>query len=103
MRIASIEKRYKVSEDKIRELDTWLPRLKQQIREFFELSNSVRAVFLQVDDFYHLARADQPLVVDYIHRLLEGPAALFQAGDPEACQHVICGSSGAANRSSGEE
>ena len=28
-----VEQRYKVSEDKIRELDTWLPKLKQQIRD----------------------------------------------------------------------
>jgi hypothetical protein len=47
----------------------WLPRLKAQIREFFELSNTVKAVFLQVDDFYHLNRTDQPYVMDYVHRL----------------------------------
>lgn len=60
---------YKVLSDKIRELDMWLPRLKQQVRAFFEASSSVKAVFLQIDDFYHLKRTDQPFVVDYIHRL----------------------------------
>ncbi|MEI7751797.1 MAG: hypothetical protein WCJ71_06870 [Candidatus Omnitrophota bacterium] len=73
-----IEQRYKVSEDKIRELDIWLPRLKQQIREFFDLSISVKTVFLQVDDFYHLARADQPLVIDYIHRLCKDLPLYFK-------------------------
>ena len=63
------ERRYSEHKDKIRELDTWLPRLKIEIREFFNLSSTAKAVFLQIDDFYHLARADQPLVIDYIHRL----------------------------------
>lgn len=73
-----VEQRYRVSDDKIRELDTWLPRLKQQIREFFELSTSVKAVFLQIDDFYHLNRADQPLVIDYIHRLCKDLPLYFK-------------------------
>jgi hypothetical protein len=73
-----VEQRYRVSEDKIRELDTWLPRLKQQIREFFELSTSVKAIFLQIDDFYHLARVDQPLVIDYIHRLCKDLPLYFK-------------------------
>jgi hypothetical protein len=65
-----IERKYKLNQDKIRELDMSLPRLKQQIRDFFELSNKVKSVFLQIDDFYLLTRPDQPLVMDYIHRLL---------------------------------
>ena len=73
-----IEQRYKVSEVKIRELDLWLPELKRQIREFFDLSSSVKVVFLQIDDFYHLARADQPLVIDYIHRLCKDLPLYFK-------------------------
>jgi hypothetical protein len=73
-----IEQRYKVSDVKIRELDLWLPELKKQIREFFNLSSSVKAVFLQIDDFYHLARADQPLVIDYIHRLCKDLPIYFK-------------------------
>ncbi len=73
-----IELRYRINEDKIRELDTWLPRLKGQIREFFDLSRAVEAVFLQIDDFYHLARADQPLVIDYIHRLCKDLPLYFK-------------------------
>lgn len=69
---------YTEHENKIRELDTWLPRLKSEIREFFSISSSVRAVFLQIDDFYHLARADQPLVIDYIHRLCKDLPIYFK-------------------------
>jgi Cdc6-like AAA superfamily ATPase len=66
---AEIELTYRTLDDKIRELNMKLPRLKAQIREFFELSTAVKGVYLQIDDFYHLNRADQPLVMDYIHRL----------------------------------
>jgi hypothetical protein len=73
-----IEKRYKINEDKIRELDLWLPKLKQQVREFFNLSVSVQAVFLQIDDFYHLPRADQPFIMDYVHRLCKDLPLFFK-------------------------
>lgn len=56
----------------------WLPRLKQQIREFFDLSTTTQAVYLQIDDFYHLAREDQPLVMDYIHRLCKDLPLYFK-------------------------
>lgn len=63
---------------KITELDKWLPGLKQKIREFFALSNTVQAVFLQLDDFYHLARRDQPYVMDYLHRLCKDQSLYFK-------------------------
>jgi hypothetical protein len=72
------ERRYTQHEDKVRELDMWLPRLKSEIREFFTISSSVKAVFLQIDDFYLLARADQPLVIDYIHRLCKDLPLYFK-------------------------
>jgi hypothetical protein len=72
------ERRYKLTQNKVRELDMWLPRLKGQIREFFGLSTKVKAVFLQIDDFYHLTRADQPLVMDYIHRLCKDLPLYFK-------------------------
>jgi hypothetical protein len=78
LRKRETERRYKINQDKIRELDTWLPRLKQQIREFFDLSTRVKVVFLQVDDFYHLSRPDQPLVMDYIHRLCKDLPLYFK-------------------------
>jgi hypothetical protein len=72
------ERKYTEHEDKIRELDTWLPRLKSEIREFFSLSSVVKSIFLQIDDFYHLARGDQPLVIDYIHRLCKDLPLYFK-------------------------
>lgn len=73
-----IERKYSLNYDKMRDLDMWLPRLKQQIREFFDLSSTVKAIYLQIDDFYHLKRADQPLVMDYIHRLCKDLPLYFK-------------------------
>ncbi|RKJ98876.1 hypothetical protein [Alicycliphilus denitrificans] len=73
-----IERSYKVRSDKLRELDMWLPRLKEQVREFFQVSNSVKAVFLQIDDLYHLKKVDQPFVIDYIHRLCKDVPLYFK-------------------------
>jgi hypothetical protein len=73
-----LEKTYKQSDEKLRELNLLLPRLKQQIREFFDISSTVKAVFIQVDDLYHLRRADQPFVMDYIHRLCKDVPLYFK-------------------------
>jgi hypothetical protein len=73
-----VERSYKVRSDKLRELDMWLPRLKEQVREFFEVSSSVKAVFLQIDDLYHLRKIDQPFVMDYIHRLCKDVPLYFK-------------------------
>ncbi|MDZ4854449.1 MAG: hypothetical protein SGJ26_06300 [Nitrospirota bacterium] len=72
------QRTFKVLSDKTRELDMLLPRLKDQVREFFQVSTSVRAVFLQIDDLYHLRRTDQPFVVDYIHRLCKDLPLYFK-------------------------
>jgi hypothetical protein len=74
----SMELRYEHRTAKLRELQTWLPQMKSQIRDFFELSNAVKAVFLQLDDFYHLARRDQPDVMDYLHRLCKDLPLYFK-------------------------
>jgi len=63
------ERTFKTHHEKLQELDRWLPELKERIREFFQLSTTVKCIFLQLDDMYHLRRADQAFVVDYIHRL----------------------------------
>lgn len=73
-----VERSFKIRNDKLRELDTWLPRLKEQVREFFERSSSVTAVFLQIDDLYHLKKADQPFVIDYLHRLCKDLPLYFK-------------------------
>ena len=74
----ALELRYPQRTDKLGELQTWLPRLKPQIRELFGLSKTVKAVFLQLDDFYHLARVDQPDVMDYLHRLCKDLPLYFK-------------------------
>jgi len=75
---AETQRTYRILNDKIKELDTKLPTLKAQVREFFDVSTSVKAVFLQIDDFYHLNRVDQPLVMDYIHRLCKDLPLYFK-------------------------
>lgn len=72
------ERSFKLRSEKLRELDTWLPRLKEQVREFFERSSSVTAVFLQIDDLYHLKKSDQPFVIDYLHRLCKDVPLYFK-------------------------
>jgi len=72
------EQIYKISEEKIEKLDLLLPNVKRQIRKFFELSSEVKSVYLQIDDFYHLVRADQPIVTDYIHRLCKDLPIYFK-------------------------
>jgi hypothetical protein len=73
-----IEKSFRVHREKLQELDRWLPELKESIRSFFTLSNSTKAVILQIDDLYHLKRTDQAFVVDYIHRLCKDLPLYFK-------------------------
>ncbi len=73
-----VERSFKLRSEKLRELDTWLPRLKEQVREFFNRSSSVTAVFLQIDDLYHLKKSDQPFVIDYLHRLCKDLPLYFK-------------------------
>lgn len=72
------ERSFKLRSEKLRELDTWLPQLKEQVREFFTRSSSVTAVFLQIDDLYHLKKSDQPFVIDYLHRLCKDLPLYFK-------------------------
>ncbi|MFH0983064.1 MAG: hypothetical protein V2A79_16215 [Planctomycetota bacterium] len=64
--------------EKLQRLNLDLPRAKQQLREFFALSTRVKAVFIQIDDFYHLRLADQPFVADYVHRLCKDLPMYFK-------------------------
>lgn len=73
-----VELKYRHNENKLRELNQRLPRYKEKIGEFFGLSPEVQAVFVQIDDFYHLTRADQPFVADYIHRLCKDTQLKFK-------------------------
>lgn len=73
-----VERSFKIHREKLEELDRWLPSLKSNIRTFFSLSKSTKAVFLQIDDLYHLRRTDQAFVVDYIHRLCKDLPLYFK-------------------------
>ncbi len=72
------ERSFKLHREKLQELDRWLPELKNNLREFFKLSANVKSIFLQIDDLYHLKRADQAFVVDYIHRLCKDVPLFFK-------------------------
>jgi hypothetical protein len=75
---ASIEQQYKRHDSKIHDLDLLLPQLKQSISRFFASSTDVKSVFIELDDFYHLARTMQPYVTDYVHRLCKDLPLYFK-------------------------
>jgi hypothetical protein len=75
---SAVELKYAKRSIKLNELHMWLPSLKRQILEFFELSRTVKVIFLQLDDFYHLTRIDQPEVMDYLHRLCKDLPLYFK-------------------------
>ena len=77
-RSTSVEFHYSQRDDKIRDLQKLLPKLKRQIREFLEVSRTVKTIFIQIDDFYHLSRVDQPNVMDYLHRLCKDLPLYFK-------------------------
>jgi len=85
-RKAAIEYEYKQYDNKIEKLNLLLPNLKRQIREFFALSVEVKSVFIQLDDFYHLPRAIQPHVTDYVHRLCKDLPLYFNNRDSQTRQ-----------------
>lgn len=73
-----IERSFSIHKEKLEELDRWLPELKERIRDFFQISRSVRGIILQIDDLYHLKRTDQAFIVDYIHRLCKDLPLYFK-------------------------
>ena len=74
----TVEREYKQHDNKSKRLNILLPDLKDKLREFFELSGDVNAIFLELDDFYHLRRVDQPHVMDYVHRLCKDMPLYFK-------------------------
>lgn len=73
-----LQRSYRIFDEKIKDLNALLPKLKGQIREFFDVSTAVKAVFIELDDLYHLRRVEQPFVVDYIHRLCKDVPLFFK-------------------------
>lgn len=76
--LANTERTFEQHREKLQELDLWLPELKANLREFFSISTNVHGIFLQIDDLYHLKRADQAFIVDYIHRLCKDVPLYFK-------------------------
>lgn len=76
----SIEAEYETFDDKIRELNQILPRLKKLIEQFFALSQRVEVIFIELDDFYQLRRPIQPYVADYVHRICKDVPLFFKIG-----------------------
>ena len=72
------EKNFRVYKEELKELDHWLPEIKDRMREFFEISGKVKSIILQIDDLYHLKRADQAFVMDYVHRLCKDVPIFFK-------------------------
>lgn len=73
-----IEKKYIHNESKLQQLNHNLPGYKSKIRDFFQISGKLKSIFVQIDDFYHLNRADQPFVADYIHRMCKDTPLKFK-------------------------
>ncbi|WP_036115902.1 MULTISPECIES: hypothetical protein [Luteibacter] len=76
--VDEVERSFKVHREKLELLDRWLPDLKQMVRQVFDLSSKVKTLLIQIDDLYHLKRADQAFVVDYIHRLCKDLPLYFK-------------------------
>ncbi|MBD1601146.1 hypothetical protein [Pseudomonas typographi] len=72
------ERSFSIHTEKLQELDRWLPRLKEYLRDIFKQSRVVKGLLLQIDDLYHLKRTDQAFVVDYVHRLCKDLPIYFK-------------------------
>jgi len=77
---ALFEREYKLNDQKITRLNLELPKIKARVREFFELTHRVEAVFVELDDFYQLNRFDQPFIIDFVHRLCKDLPLFFKVG-----------------------
>lgn len=73
-----VERKYRDNESKLQKLNHNLPEYKARIRDFFEVSGRLKSVFIQIDDYYHLGKSDQPFVADYIHRMCKDTPLKFK-------------------------
>jgi hypothetical protein len=74
----AVEAAYQRADSKIRDLNMLLPDLKADLRKLFKILKPVNTILLQIDDFYHLSRAIQPYVMDYVHRLCKDLPIYFK-------------------------
>lgn len=77
-KLGRLKREYREKREKIESLNLFLPRFKENLSEFFELSTKVKCAFIQIDDLYHLKRSDQAFVIDYIHRLCKDLPLYFK-------------------------
>lgn len=76
---AEVEKQYEINDNKSEKLNLILPRLKDEMRKFFQVySSKIDNIFLQIDDFYHIQRETQPYVINYIHRFCKDIPIFFK-------------------------
>ena len=76
---------------------------KKSLKQYFELCSSIEAVYLHIDDFYHLLREDQPLVMDYIHRMCKGLPIYFKVATLRHVSTLYAEKLGSTTRRSGEK
>lgn len=69
---------YSAHSNKLGEIQDNLPLLKSAVCSFFDGFPKIEAIFLQIDDFYHLPRITQPEIIDYIHRLCKDVPFYFK-------------------------
>lgn len=74
----ALERRYKKREEKQESLEKVLIDTKKLLERYFNKFKSIKAVFIQLDDYYHLGRADQPFVIDFFHRLCKNLPLFFK-------------------------
>lgn len=74
-----IAREYEIRHSKAEKLDLLLPKLKGQVRELFEESKNLSAIYIFLDDFYFLQPSDQPFIIDYVHRLCKDTPLFFKA------------------------
>lgn len=75
---SGFERLYQRSDIKLQKLNLAIPPFKQRIRDVFENSTNIKSVFIELDDFYHLPRAAQPHIADFVHRLCKDVPLFFK-------------------------
>ena len=67
-----------LNDSKLAKLNLLLPSIKEKVLEFFKESDTIKAVFIELDDFYQLDKFDQPFIMDFVHRLCKGVPLFFK-------------------------
>ncbi len=89
-----IERTFSRCASKIDDLNRLLPKIKNNLNNYFKLVAKVENVFIQLDDFYHLRLEVQPYVIDYIHRLCKDLPLYFKVATLRFASILYIGHSG---------